>query len=155
MDNIYSCSGEKGRRDFCFEHGTLLFRTRGGIVFFRRTPFRLFVPRFCSPGQLIPSFSSLLTHPLPSWRFSPGEINGRVSSQRPLQSNRGLFRESQEGRFTGSEELEETHKYPMVEARLQLAASSIGVKLQGVRSSRQAPELLPIENQPHLLRKTP
>lgn len=98
VDNIYSCSGEKGRRDFCFEHGTLLFRTRGGVVFFRRTPFRLFVPRFCSPGQLIPSFSSLLTYPLPSWRFSPGEINGRVSSQRPLQSNRGLFRESQEGR---------------------------------------------------------
>lgn len=46
-----------------------------------------------------------------------------------------MFRESREREDDSrSEELEETHKHPPVEARLQLAASSIGVKLQAVRS---------------------
>lgn len=130
---------------FCF--------VRGGVVFFRRTPFRLFILCFRSPvnPHLRPCLSLLTRSPV-SWSFSLGGINGRGSSQHPYNRTRSVPRESRaRGRFTSSEE---THKHPSVEARLQLAASSIAIKLQAGRSSRRAPELLSIENQPYLLRKT-
>jgi len=86
VDNIYSCLEEKERRDFCFEHGTLLFRT-WRVVFFRCTPFCLFVPCFRSPPSQPSSCFSLLTRSSVLWSFSLGRINGHGPLQRPLQSN--------------------------------------------------------------------
>lgn len=151
VDNIYSCSGEKGRWRF-------LFWAQDSFVSYAEGLFSFAVLHFaCLSLAFAPQANSFL--PFPPVFYLPGAFllvksTARVSSQRPLQSN-PVPRESRaRGRFTGSEELEETHKHP-IEARLHLAASSIGVKLQAVRSSRQAPKLLPIENQLYLLRKTP
>lgn len=96
VDNIYSCSGEKGRRDFCFEHGTLLFHTRRGcflslysislvcLSLLRPKPTHSFL--FFPPNPF-PTFLALF-----SWRNQrPGKLAAILTIEP------GLFRESQEG----------------------------------------------------------
>lgn len=131
MDNIYSCLGEKSGGISVSNTGLFCF-VRGGVVFFCRTPFRLF------PPLSLPSQPASPTPPLPfdpfSWfrgAFLSAESTVVKARSDPYNRTRSAPRESR-GRLARSEELEETHKHPSVEACLQLATSSIAVKLQGV-----------------------
>lgn len=113
MDNIYP--GEKGRRDFCFEHGTLLFRTRAERLF----SFAVLHPACLS--RPFPSLSSLVRF---RGCFSLGGINGGEAHDDPYNRT-PMLRESREREDNSrSEKLEETHKH--LSRRWKQRASAVG-----------------------------